>query len=135
MPDYLQQHWDMLISRPYGPLAARLIIQPLVAAIFGVRAGLVDARARRSPYGWLVITGEDHRRALLRGGWLDIRRVFFAAFLVDVIYELIELHWIYPGQAIIVAAAVALPSYALVRSWTNRLTRRSRDSNPTTTAV
>jgi hypothetical protein len=124
MRDYLQQHWSMLIGRPFGPLAARLIIQPLVAAIFGIRAGLADACARRSPYGWLVITRAGHRRALMYQGWVDIRRVFFAALAIDVVYEMIEFRWIYPGQAILVAAALALPAYVLARGLTNRLASR-----------
>ena len=135
MMDLFQQHWDMLIGRPYGPLAARLVIQPIVAAIFGVRAGLADARACRRPYGWLVVTRDGHRHTLLREGWLDIRRLLFAALIIDLIYELIEFRWVYPGQALIVAAALALPSYALVRGLTNRLARRWRDANQPTTAV
>jgi hypothetical protein len=78
------------------------------------------------------------RHALLWEGWLDIRRVFFAALIIDVcivICELIEFRWIYPGQALIIAAVLAVPSYALIRSLTNRLARRWHDANRPTAAV
>ena len=44
MEDYLGQMCDMLVGRETGPLAFRFIIQPLVATMLGVRAGLKDAR-------------------------------------------------------------------------------------------
>jgi len=47
MEDYFGQVWSMLIGRETGPLAFRFIVQPLVATVLGVRAGLKDARARR----------------------------------------------------------------------------------------
>lgn len=56
LPDWFARHWDMLLGRSQGPLSARLIIQPLVAATLGIRAGLKDARAGQSPYGWLIVS-------------------------------------------------------------------------------
>jgi hypothetical protein len=135
MTAYFQQHWDMLIGRPYGPLAVRLIIQPIVASIFGIRAGLSDARTHRRPYGWRVITRKDRRRALLYEGWRHIRVVFFAALAADLVYQLIEFRWVYPGQAPVVSAALALPSYPPIRSLTNRLASRWRNADRPPTAA
>jgi hypothetical protein len=49
--------------------------------------------------------------------------VFGNFVIIDVIYELIVFRWIYPGQAPIVAATLALPFYFLSRELANRLTR------------
>ena len=94
MKDFLGQHWEMLIDRGAGPLAFRFIIQPLVATILGIRAGLKDARAGRLHYGWSVISRSDGRRSLLLEGWSDVGRLFFAAVIIDVIYEIIVFRWI-----------------------------------------
>jgi hypothetical protein len=48
---------------------------------------------------------------------------FTAAVIIDLIYEVIELRWIYPGQALIVAAVLALPSYLVIRGLANRIAR------------
>jgi hypothetical protein len=50
-----------------------------------------------------------------------VGRLFAAAIIVDLIYEIIVYRWIYPGQALIVAATLALPAYFLIRGLTNRL--------------
>jgi hypothetical protein len=131
----LTQVWEMLIGREHGPLAFRIIVQPTVAALLAIRAGLRDARDGRSAYGWTVTTDSAQRRQLIREGWGDVGRVFIAAVLIDVIYELIVFRWIYPGQPLIVAAFLALPPYFLVRDLANRLARywlhKSFETSPT----
>jgi hypothetical protein len=123
MEDLLMREWDMLIGREYGPLHFRIIIQPMVAAILAIRDGLRDARSGRPAYGWSVATDSAHRTELLRHGWSQVSRVFAAAIVIDLIYELIVFRWIYPGQALIVAAILALPPYFLIRGLANRLAR------------
>jgi hypothetical protein len=119
----LPAHLDMMIGRWDGPLAFRIVIQPAVAAFLAIRAGLRDARAGRSAYGWTVATDASKRRDLIREGWKDVLKLFTAAVVIDLIYQVIELRWIYPGQALIVAAVLALPSYFLIRGLANRIAR------------
>lgn len=102
----------------------RLIVQPLVAAFFGVHAGLRDARQRRHIYGWhLFTTRLGNRGQLIRDGWRDIGKLFIAAIVIDVIYQLYVLRWLHPGQALIVATVLALPAYIVFRGLTNRMAR------------
>jgi hypothetical protein len=123
MEELLTREWDMLIGREYGPLAFRIIIQPMVAAILAIRDGLRDARSDRPAYGWSVVTDWAHRTDLLRQGWNHVSGVFAAAVAIDLIYELIVFRWIYPVQALIVGATLALPPYFLIRGLANRLAR------------
>ena len=113
----------MLVGRWDGPLAFRIVIQPAVAAFLAIRAGLRDARTGRPAYGWAVTTDPSQRRDLIREGWKDVWKLFTAAVLIDLIYQVIELGRIYPGQALIVAAVLALPSYFLIRGLANRTAR------------
>jgi hypothetical protein len=64
-----------------------------------------------------------HRRELAREGWHDVAWLFIAAVIIDLIYEIVVLRWIYPGQALIVAAVAAFPSYLLIRGPADRLAR------------
>jgi hypothetical protein len=131
MDETLTRIWDMLIGRDHGPLAFRIIIQPMVAAFLAIRAGLRDARAGRPAYGWTVTTDPAQRRELIREGWKDVGRLFIAAVIIDVIYEIYVFRWIYPGQALIVAATLALPSYFLIRGLADRIARHWLHETPT----
>ena len=48
--EILTRFWDQLIARPSGPLAFRLILQPIMVTILAILDGLKDARVGRSPY-------------------------------------------------------------------------------------
>jgi hypothetical protein len=62
---------------------------------------------------------------LLREAWRDLAKLFVAAAIVDVIYEIIVYRWVYPGQALIIAFVLAVPSYWKARGLTNRIARRT----------
>ncbi|MDB6023676.1 MAG: hypothetical protein JWQ04_3533 [Pedosphaera sp.] len=113
-----------LAGRIEGPLSYRIVIQPLVAAVLAVRAGLRDARAGRPAHGWAIITGSANRGELLRESWKDVSKLFIVAVIIDLIYEIIALGRIYPGQSLVVAATLALIPYMLIRGPVNRVARR-----------
>ena len=123
MEDLFARMWGNLIGRIGGPLSFRLIIQPMVAVFFAVRAGWNDAQQGRVPYGWKIISNPVKRRELLREGWKDIAKVFVAAVVIDLIYQIIELQWLHPEEALIVAAMLALLPYLLLRGLANRVSR------------
>jgi hypothetical protein len=125
MKDLLAQIWSMLAARLYGPLAFRFGIQPCVGAILGIRAGLRDARSGRPAFGWAVLSGSEHRPSFLREAWRDLAILFVAAAVIDLIYEITVYRWIYPGQALLIAFVLAVPSYWKARGLTNRIARRT----------
>jgi hypothetical protein len=126
MNDVWSYHWDMILARWYGPFSLRFVIQPLAAAILGLRAGLADTRDERSPYGWTIMVCRLSRRALIRQGWRDIGKIFLAALSIDVVYVALEYRWFHPGQNVLIASTVALPAYLATRSLTNRSVRLVR---------
>lgn len=123
-----------LLDRIGGPMTFRIILQPIMAGLLALRAGLKDAREGRPPYFWSVLTDEANRGALIREGWKSISRVFLLAIVMDVIYQWIVRRWIYPGETVIVAIALAVVPYILLRGPVNRLVRRGRP-DPTATPV
>ncbi len=124
MKEFLVRTWQDLVGRVDGPMTFRLILQPLVAAIIAVLAGLKDAREGRPAYFWAIFTDPVNRRSRLREGWKDVAKVFIMAVLIDFIYQLIVFRWFYPGQAVIVAILLALVPYLLIRGPVNRVARR-----------
>jgi len=116
-----------LAARVGGPMTFRIILQPLMAAIFAFRDGLKDARENRPPYLWTLITDPSQRPDLIRHGWAAVGRVFILAIVMDVIYQLIVVGWIYPLETIAVAILLAVIPYLVIRGPVNRLAR-SRQS-------
>jgi hypothetical protein len=123
MGDVLARIAENLAARIGGPLTFRVIIQPTVAAFFAIRAGLKDAQAGRVPYGWVILTDPVNRRDLLREGWKDVAKVFVIAVAIDLVYQIGELRWFYPEEALIVAVILALIPYLLLRGPANRIAR------------
>jgi hypothetical protein len=124
MDEMFSRAWEQLFGRLDGPLFLRFVLQPLVAAALAVRAGLADARARRIPYFWSILSEPHDRRQRIRDGWGDVGKVFGLAFLLDCAYQVMVFRWVYPAQAAIVAAMLAVLPYLLVRGPSARVTRR-----------
>jgi hypothetical protein len=117
------KHIHHLLGRIEGPLSFRIVIQPLVAAVLAVRAGVKDAREGRPPHGWAILTDSANRGKLLRESWSDTAKVFVMAVIIDLIYEIIALRRIYPVQSLIVATTLALVPYLILRGPVNRIAR------------
>lgn len=126
MEEFFTRVLTSLSDRVGGPMTFRIILQPLMACLLAVRAGLKDARDDRPPYLWTILTDPTQRASLVREGWKSVARVFVLAIVMDVIYQLIVLRWFYPGETLIVAVALAVIPYLLLRGPVNRLARRLR---------
>ena len=122
---YLADSWDMLTGRSGGPLALRFVMQPIVASLLGLRAGLADAKHGRPVYFWSIFKTDSvyDRRRVLRDGWGDVKKVFIIAIVLDLVYEVIAFRWVYPVQALIIAVVLALIPYLILRGLSNRIAR------------
>jgi len=125
--DIFNRAGEDLVGRAQGPMHLRLIIQPLVACILAIRAGLRDARENQPPFFRALVCHANRRRDLLRQGWKDIANVFAAALILDVVYQFIALRTVYPGEAIIVATVLAVIPYLLLRASVTRFFGRKKE--------
>jgi hypothetical protein len=121
--EILSRFWDQLIARESGPLAFRLVLQPIMATLLAIRDGLKDVRAGRPLYTWTLLTDPAHRAGYLREGLKRVSRVIIFALVMDAIYQFIVLHRFYPGEALIIAFVVAVLPYLLIRGPVTRLAR------------
>jgi len=113
-----------LVGRVSGPMQFRLILQPVMAAVFAIRSGLKDAKASKPPYFWALFTNPDSRADMVRDGWKSVGRVFILAIALDAIYQFIVFRWFYPGEALLVSAILALIPYLLIRGPVTRIARK-----------
>jgi hypothetical protein len=112
-----------LVGRFTGPMRFRLILQPGVVIVLAIRAGLEDFRENRPPYLWSMLRNKEQRRDLLRRGWRDVRTVFRVCLVMDVIYQLIVRHWVYPLELLLTGVFLAFIPYVLVRGPIARIIR------------
>jgi hypothetical protein len=116
---------DNLVDRVSGPMKFRLLLQPLMASFFAIRSGLSDARAGKPPYFWGMLTHPDQRADMVHDGWKSVGKVFVLAIVLDVVYQIVVLRFVYPGEVIVVAFVLAIVPYLILRGLVNRLARKS----------
>ena len=98
----------------------RFILRPAMAAIAALRDGVNDAKSRRSPYFWALLANPFERGY---EGLISTARVILLGLCMDAIYQWIVLKTFYPGEAVIVAIALAFFPYLLLRGPIARLVR------------
>ena len=124
--DWIARIWENLGDRIGGPLSFRLILQPVLAIISAVRAGLHDAQAGRPPYSLTILTDAADRRELLQEGWKAVARIFVLSVAIDIVYQVIVFHWVYPFELLLIAFLLACVPYVAVRGPVNRLVTAAR---------
>jgi hypothetical protein len=115
---------ENLIGRVTGPMKLRLVLQPIMASVFAIIAGLKDAKAGKPPYLWGLLHDPAQRKEMLRSGWKSVGKVFVLAMVLDVVYQVIEQAKVYPFEVILVGFLLAIVPYLLVRGLVTRLASR-----------
>ena len=112
---------ENLVGRVHGPMNVRLLLQPLMAAIFAFRDGRNDAREKRVPYFWALFVSPEHRRELVQEGWKSVGKIFIIALGLDAVYQFITVRWFYPGEALVTGVVLAILPYLALRGPVTRL--------------
>jgi hypothetical protein len=108
----------------------RFILQPVVAVLLAVRAGCRDARQGRPAFFWTAVREPTQRLFLMRQLWKDVGKLFLVAVVLDVIYQILALPWVYPVQTLIVATLLAIVPYLVFCGLANRFMRAMRPEPP-----
>jgi hypothetical protein len=124
MEDNLTRFVADLIGRLSGPLTLRLFLQPAVAMVLAARDGVKDARDGRPPHLWRLLTGApETRRRRAQETAKAVLKVFIMAVVLDCVYQILVFRWIYPVEAMVTAAILAILPYVLLRGVVNRIAR------------
>jgi hypothetical protein len=107
--------WANFLGRLDGPLHFRFIVQPLVAMLLGVRAGLKDARTGEPPFLWAIVRCPERRRERLTEGLRDVGSVLAVAAVLDAAYQLVVHGGIFLFELLFTVAVLAIVPYALIR--------------------
>jgi hypothetical protein len=123
MEDAWIRFWSDMVARTSGPMWFRLVLQPLVAVFFGVRAGLRDASIVTDR-----VERRDYRGLMFHQAWTDLGKVTLVALVLDVIVQVLVLGTVYPGETLFVVFAIVVVPYQIIRSVVARLPRGRRPS-------
>ena len=125
LEEALARGWENLIGRWDGPMSFRCLIQPAVAIVIAIQAGLSDARQDEpQQFLWAVLSNSDRRQERLRQVWKDVGTVFVIALILDSIYQVVVHAGIYTLELFITATVLAVVPYVISRplvAWIARL--------------
>jgi hypothetical protein len=116
--------WRNVAARPGGPMTFRFILQPAMAAIAALRDGIIDACTGRWPYLWTVVHDPAQRMSRQNDGVISTARIILLGLVMDTIHQVAFLKTFYPGEAVIVALALAFVPYVILRGPIARAARR-----------
>jgi hypothetical protein len=110
-------------KRLTGPGRFRFILQPLIAALMGIRSGLTDARSGRPPYIYGVLFNGKLRSELLKSGFSTVVNLMLMGILLDSIFQWLIYGTSYPGAALVVGPVLIVTPYSVARALANRCAR------------
>jgi hypothetical protein len=115
--------WHDIFDRPGGPMSFRFVLQPIMAAIAAFHDGAADARQGQEPYLTRLVSGSGDRGDLLNEAVLSTSRILLLGLAMDAIYQFTVLKTFYPGEMVVIALALALVPYLLLRGPFSRIAR------------
>lgn len=123
LQEALARGWGNLIGRWDGPMSFRLLVQPAVAILFAIRAGIHDARENKPTFLGCAISNPRSWRARMRQSWKDVGKVFIVALILDSIYQVVVHSGIFALEMLITATVLALVPYMVFRDLVSRVAR------------
>jgi hypothetical protein len=121
--------WEGMIRDLTGPgmfggkVQIRLVLQPLLALLLGIRFGIRDARQGRLPFFASLFQGQGRGLPILKAGLRDALIPLCLAFIVDGILQRMILGHVRPLAAVMVGAALVFVPFVIGRGLGNRVWR------------
>jgi hypothetical protein len=123
----LKAVFEELIGRlSTGPLRFRLVMQPAMAALLGVRAGFADARDGMPPFVSGLIFRRSARHGDLKTAFRHLMIPILIATILDALVQYVMFGHIRPVSALTVGTLLMSFPYCAARGLSNRIKSRRR---------
>jgi di/tricarboxylate transporter len=120
----LDGFWQDIVEVTSGRGQLRLIVQPLMAVLVGVKLGLVDAHAGKQPFLWRLAKSSQRKRLVARA-FKSVVVPFSIAVVVDGVLQYLTHGYVRPVAALVMGAVLVFAPFLIARSLTNRVYRRT----------
>ena len=115
--------WEGIVDVASGRGQLRLVLQPTIAILVGIRLGITDAKLGAEPFiKRLTFAGKD-RAELAKEAALTVIVPFCIAIVLDGILQYLTLGYVRPLAALVVGAILIWIPFSIARSFTNRIYR------------
>jgi hypothetical protein len=125
-----QQFFEDMLARLSGTGRLRFILQPIAAALLGLRDGKKDSQAGCPPFLLGLVYHRAHRSDLLRSAFASVRDLVAIAIIMDVISQFLIFREVHPGAALVLGPVLIAGPYSISRAVANRVARRRSRQAP-----
>jgi hypothetical protein len=115
--------WEGIVDVASGRGQLRLIVQPAIAILVGIKMGITDAKLGHDPFlKRLTFAGKD-RAALAKAAALKVIVPFSIAIVLDGVLQYLTLGRVRLLAALVMGAVLIWIPFSVSRSFTNRVYR------------
>jgi hypothetical protein len=122
--------WEGIVDVASGRGQLRLILQPSIAVILGIRLGIADAKEGKDPFLLRLFRTSD-RAQLGKDAAMDVIIPFSFAIVLDGVLQYLALGYVRPFAAVVMGIVLIWVPFAVSRALTNRAYRRTQRNQPT----
>lgn len=122
--------FERFVARLTGPMSLRFILQPIMAAILGIRAGIHDARQGTPPFFWSLRTRREGWEQLLKQALGQLAIPLIVAIVLDGVVQYMLFQKIRVLGAVILGTILMGLPYTFARGLANRIVSARRRSRP-----
>ena len=119
--DSLLPVFERFLARLTGPMHVRFIVQPIIAVILGIRAGIHDARQATPPFIWSLCTRPSGWKRQLKQAREHLVIPLVVAIVLDGIVQYLLFQRIRVLGAVVLGTILMGLPYSLARAFTNRI--------------
>jgi len=115
--------WEGIVDVASGRGQLRLILQPTIAILVGIKMGIADAKLGNDPFIKRLTRAGKDRAALAKEAALEVIVPFCIAIVLDGILQYLMLGRVRPFAALVMGAILIWIPFSISRSFTNRIYR------------
>jgi hypothetical protein len=117
--------WEGIRDVASGRGQLRLILQPAMAIVLGIRLGIADAKEGQDPFLLRVVLTGEHRATIAKQALKYVIVPFALAIVIDSILQYLMLGHVRLLAAIVVGILLIGLPFSISRSLAGRIYRRS----------
>lgn len=125
---YWKQASVNIMLRYTGPLHFRMVLQPIMAILLGIRDGLKDAKQGNPPIIEDIVFVPEHRDRNLKSAWKALTKPMVLAVVLDAVAQYLIFKQVLVIPALIVGITLMGVPYLLARGITNRILSHKKKS-------